>query len=109
VGAGIYGAVFPIIVADLMRGTGRFNIAQGAVVTAQGVGAALSTTVAGLVISHIGYSAAFVTLAGFAAAGALLFLFAMPETKQAPRAVADKEAAAHDSILKDVSPVGLAT
>ena len=31
VGAGIYGAIFPIIVADLMRGTGRFNMAQGAV------------------------------------------------------------------------------
>jgi predicted MFS family arabinose efflux permease len=39
VGAGIYGAVFPVIVADLMRGTGRFNVAQGAVITAQGIGA----------------------------------------------------------------------
>jgi Major Facilitator Superfamily len=35
VGAGIYGAVFPVIVADLMRGTGRFNVAQGAIITAQ--------------------------------------------------------------------------
>jgi hypothetical protein len=26
VGAGIYGAIFPIIVADPMRGTGRFNL-----------------------------------------------------------------------------------
>ena len=43
IGAGIYGAVFPVIVADLMRGTGRFNVAQGAVITAQGIGAALST------------------------------------------------------------------
>ena len=50
VGAGIYGAIFPIIVADLMRGTGRFNLAQGAVITAQGIGAALSTTVAGFVV-----------------------------------------------------------
>jgi hypothetical protein len=29
IGAGIYGAIFPIVVADLMRGTGRFNAAQG--------------------------------------------------------------------------------
>src|SRR6185437_13943098 len=43
VGAGIYGAIFPVIVADLMRGTGRYNVAQGIVITAQGVGAALST------------------------------------------------------------------
>jgi MFS family permease len=80
VGAGIYGAIFPIVIADLMRGTGRFNVAQGAIITAQSVGAALSTTLAGLVVVHAGYSAAFVTLGGVAAAGALVFLFAMPET-----------------------------
>jgi MFS family permease len=81
VGAGIYGAIFPVIVADLMRGTGRFNVAQGAIITAQGVGAALSTTVAGLVVVHAGYSAAFITLGGVAAVGAAVFLFAMPETQ----------------------------
>jgi MFS family permease len=81
VGAGIYGAIFPIIVADLMRGTGRFNVAQGAVMTAQGIGAALSTTVAGVVVVHAGYSAAFLTLAGVAAAGFALYLFVMPETQ----------------------------
>jgi MFS family permease len=81
VGAGIYGAIFPIIVADLMRGTGRFNVAQGAIITAQGVGAALSTTVAGFVVVGLGYDAAFLTLAGIAGAGLLLFWLAMPETK----------------------------
>jgi MFS family permease len=81
VGGGIYGAVFPIVVADLMRGTGRFNAAQGAIITAQGIGAALSTTIAGLVTAHVGYSAAFLTLAGCAAIGAILFQFAMPETR----------------------------
>jgi MFS family permease len=81
VGAGIYGAIFPVIVADLMRGTGRFNIAQGAVSTAQGVGAALSTTLAGLTIVRAGYSAAFLTLGAVAAAGFVFFLLAMPETQ----------------------------
>jgi MFS family permease len=80
VGAGIYGAIFPIIVADLMRGTGRFNVAQGVVMTAQSIGAALSTTLAGVVIAHSGYSAAFLTLAGCAAVGVALFWLAMPET-----------------------------
>jgi MFS family permease len=80
VGAGIYGAIFPIVVADLMRGTGRFNVAQGAVITAQGIGAALSTTLAGAVVVYAGYSAAFLTLAAVAAGGLLLFFFAMPET-----------------------------
>ena len=72
--------LFPIIVADLVRGTGRYNIAQGAILTAQGIGAALSTTLAGVVVVHAGYSAAFLTLAGVALVGALAFFFGMPET-----------------------------
>jgi MFS family permease len=93
VGAGIYGAIFPIIVADLMRGTGRFNVAQGAIITAQGVGAALSTTVAGFVVVSLGYSAAFLTLAGIAGAGLLLFWLAMPETRDAGAAEANLQQA----------------
>jgi MFS family permease len=85
VGAGIYGAIFPVIVADLMRGTGRFAAAQGAVLTAQGIGAALSTTLAGVIVVSAGYSAAFLTLATIAASGLLLFLFAMPETGPSSR------------------------
>jgi MFS family permease len=85
VGAGIYGAIFPVIVADLMRGTGRFNVAQGAVITAQGIGAALSTTLAGIVVVHAGYSAAFLSLAGVAFAGLALYLFVMPETREQPK------------------------
>jgi MFS family permease len=81
VGAGLFGALFPIIVADLMRGTGRYNVAQGAILTAQGIGAALSTTLAGVVVVHAGYSAAFLTLAAVALAGALVFFVGMPETK----------------------------
>ncbi len=81
VGAGLYGALFPLIVADLTRGTGHFNLAQGAVITAQGIGAALSTTLAGLVVVHAGFSAAFLVLAGIAASGFLIYFFGMPETR----------------------------
>jgi MFS family permease len=90
VGAGIYGAIFPVIVADLMRGTGRFNVAQGAVITAQGIGAALSTSVAGFIVVHAGYSAAFLTLAGVAAAGLALYCFVMPETQAREQAKAGR-------------------
>ena len=55
VGAGIFGALFPLVVADLTRGTGRFNVSQGAIATAQGIGAALSTAVAGLIVVGAGY------------------------------------------------------
>jgi MFS family permease len=81
VGAGIFGALFPVILADLTRGTGHFNAAQGAVATVQGIGAALSASLAGFVILALGYSAAFLTLAGIAAVGFLLYLLAMPETR----------------------------
>jgi MFS family permease len=83
VGAGIYGVVFPIIVADLMRGTGRFNAAQSAIITAQGIGAALSTAVAGFIVVHAGFSAAFLVLGGIAAIGVAFYSFAMPETQDA--------------------------
>lgn len=82
VGAGIYGALFPIVVADLTRGAGRFNVSQGAVATAQGIGASLSATVAGLIIVSAGYSAAFLTLAAIAAVGFGLYLLIMPETRE---------------------------
>src|SRR5208337_2655736 len=42
VGAGIYQALTPLVIADIMRGTGRYNLAQGAIATVQGVGAAIS-------------------------------------------------------------------
>lgn len=81
VGAGIYGALFPIVVADLTRGSGRFNVAQGAVATAQGLGAALSAGLAGSIIIGAGYAACFLTLAAIALAALLLYALAVPETR----------------------------
>jgi predicted MFS family arabinose efflux permease len=46
-----------------------------------GIGAALSTTVAGMVVVNAGYTAVFLTLAGIATAGLALFWIAMPETQ----------------------------
>lgn len=82
IGAGIYGAMFPLVVADLTKGTGHFNISQGAIATAAGLGAALSTGVAGAIISAAGYSAAFYFLAAVAGSALVLFLIWMPETLQ---------------------------
>ena len=80
VGAGIFGALFPLVVADLTRGTGHFNISQGAIATAAGLGGALSTAFAGLIIVEAGYSAAFLFLAAVAGAGLIGFCAMMPET-----------------------------
>jgi MFS family permease len=81
VGAGIFGALFPLVVADLTHGTGHFNVSQGAIATATGVGAALSTGVAGFIVVKAGYDAAFLSLAAIAAIGLGLFAVMMPETK----------------------------
>lgn len=81
VGAGIFGALFPLVVADLTRGTGHFNVSQGAIATAAGLGGALSTAAAGLIVVQAGYSAAFLSLAGVAVVGLALFLTLMPETR----------------------------
>jgi MFS family permease len=80
IGAGVFGALFPVIVADLTKGSGRFNVSQGVVSSVFGLGAALSATLAGTIIVWAGYTASFLTLAGIAAAGFMLYLFAMPET-----------------------------
>jgi hypothetical protein len=47
-GTGLFATLTPIIVADLMRGTGRYNLAPAAVATIQGIGVSLSSVVAAL-------------------------------------------------------------
>jgi len=37
VGAGIFGVVSVLVIADLTRGTGRFNLTLGAITTAVGI------------------------------------------------------------------------
>lgn len=80
IGAGIFGALFPLVVQDVTHGTGHFNISLGAVTTATGIGAALSNLVAGWIVVVAGYDAAFMSLGALAGAGFLLYLVAMPET-----------------------------
>ncbi len=83
VGAGILSVLLPLIVADLMRGTGRYNMALGAVVTAHGIGAALGGFGAGVFVDRFGYEVTFVA-AGIVALAALgLLIVAVPETRSA--------------------------
>ncbi|MDZ5603636.1 MFS transporter [Pseudomonas sp. RP23018S] len=81
IGAGVLGALFPVVVKDLTQGTGRFNVSLGALSAAFGLGAALSPGLAGLVVQSDGYDAAFLTLAGIAAAAFCLVWLGMPETR----------------------------
>ncbi|MDE2516798.1 MAG: MFS transporter [Rhodospirillales bacterium] len=88
VGAGIYGALMPLLLADLMRGTGRYNLAQGLIATAQGVGASLSGIAVGVVVDRFGYSAGFLALGGVAGLALMVFVLAMPETARRDEAEA---------------------
>ncbi|MEN5300597.1 MULTISPECIES: MFS transporter [unclassified Pseudomonas] len=80
IGAGIFGALLPIVVKDLTEGSGRFNVSLGALTTMFGLGAALSPGLAGLVLQAAGYDAAFLALAAIAAVAFVLVLVALPET-----------------------------
>jgi MFS family permease len=80
IGAGIFGAITPLLVADLMRSTGRCNLAQGAVATLQGIGASTSGLFAGIMVQNFGYSAAFLSLGAAAAVALAILALAMPET-----------------------------
>ena len=81
VGAGIFGVVSVIVIADLTQGTGRFNLILGAITTAVGVGAALSQTVAGSIVHHSSFNIGFLFLAAVASAAfGILYTF-MPETR----------------------------
>jgi predicted MFS family arabinose efflux permease len=80
VGAGIFGALTPLVIADIMRGTGRYNLAQGAVATVQGIGASVSGLLAGVIVDHYGYSVTFLALGAAATVALIVFAIGMPET-----------------------------
>jgi predicted MFS family arabinose efflux permease len=80
--AAVFSVMVPLIVADVAFGTGHFNLAQGIVGTATGIGASLSTVLAGYVSDTLGSSTAFLGLAGVAAIGLLMIWLIMPETRQ---------------------------
>jgi MFS family permease len=82
VGAGLFGALTPLVVSDIMRGTGRYNLALGAIGTTVGIGASLSGLGAGVIVDHFGYSATFLTLGTAALVAVIVFAIWMPETAE---------------------------
>jgi predicted MFS family arabinose efflux permease len=83
VAAGIFGVISVLIASDLMRGTGRFNLAQGLTALAVGIGASLSNATSGFVVQWFGYPTGFLYLAGIAVCALAFFALLMPETRDA--------------------------
>lgn len=75
IGAGLQSVAVPGLVAHILNGTGRINIGQGAVMTVQGIGAALSPAIGGWIAQQMGYGSAFVILGCFALISIFLWFF----------------------------------
>ena len=78
----VFGVVSILFVADRTRSTGRFNLVQGGLATAVGLGAALSTTFGGKLIQHYSYRVSFLCLGAIAVVAFCLLWAAIPETLQ---------------------------
>ncbi len=84
IGAGIFGVLSVVVVADLTQGTGRYNLVLGAIATAHSIGASLSNFVSGYIVNAWGFSIGFLFLASVAALAFAIFGLMMPETKVLP-------------------------
>jgi len=94
-GAGIYGVLSILMMADLGKGTGRFNLLQGATYAAIGLGVALSSVLGGFVARSFGYSAAFLALGAVGVLATLFFVrFVREPTADPPRQAAGPHGAA---------------
>jgi MFS family permease len=83
ISAASLGVLVPLIIADLTRGSGHFNFAQGLIGAAVGIGASISTTLAGFIADTSGAAFTFLLLACVGVMG-LVFVFAVvPETRGA--------------------------
>jgi predicted MFS family arabinose efflux permease len=80
IGAGIYGVVLILMMADLSKGTGHFNLLQGTVYAAVGLGVALSSVIAGFVVTYAGYTQSFLILASIGVVGTIYCWRSLRET-----------------------------
>lgn len=76
----IFGTVAFLVIKDTTQGTGRFNLAAGALVTTMGIGSAVSNAVGGALVQRAGYDGSFLSLAAIALAAFVLLQVAIPET-----------------------------
>jgi MFS family permease len=79
----IIGVLTVLVITDLTAGTGRFNLAQGAVGAAIGIAASVSTLATGFLFQGIGNGAGFIVIAGIAGASTALIWIFVSETKPA--------------------------
>jgi MFS family permease len=79
----IIGVLTIIVIADLTAGTGRFNLAQGAVGAMIGIAASISTSATGFLFQGVGALEGFIVIAAVAGAATGLIWIFVSETKPA--------------------------
>jgi MFS family permease len=84
ISAAVLGVLVPLSIADITRDTGHFNLTQGLVGCAMGIGAAISTTLAGYMSDRFSSYVTFLLLGIIAAIGFLAVWLLMPETRPEP-------------------------
>jgi MFS family permease len=89
IAAASFGIMVPLVTADIAGRSGHFSLSLGVVGIAIGIGATLSTVLAGWIGDHFGDPAAFVSLAAVGLLATLLVLVGMSETR--PVELADDE------------------
>jgi MFS family permease len=95
--SGLHTVAVPVLVAKILNGTGRINVGQGAVLSAQGIGAALSPAVGGWIAQVFGYNAAFYSLGGFAMLAILVWTTLAPRYKPLRSIAAHQQARGRSS------------
>lgn len=81
ISAASLGVLVPLIIADVTRGSGHFNFAQGLIGAAVGIGASFSTTLAGFIADTSGAAIAFLLLACVGMMGLVFVFTIVPETR----------------------------
>jgi MFS family permease len=90
IAAASFGVMVPLVTSDIAGRSGHFNLSLGFIGLAMGIGATVSTTLAGWVGDSFGDRAAFIGLAAVGLIGTLLVGFALPETRPAATAGASR-------------------
>jgi MFS family permease len=85
ISAAVFGVMLPLIAADVAGNKGHFNLCIGLFGLTAGIGATVSTLLAGFIADRFGNTASFLCLAAAGALAVLLVWAALPETRDAPQ------------------------
>ena len=83
ISAAVFGVMLPLIAADVAGDKGHYNLCIGLFGLTAGIGATLSTLLAGFIADHFGNTVSFFGLAAAGVLAVLLVWMALPETRDA--------------------------